>query len=297
MLLRGVAGVTIVDLVAQTVQSASAACGLIGAGRPVAIGEDLRRVDLVILAVPDDVLSALAGGSALDRAIGAGSVVLHCSGALGAEVLAPLRRFGAVVASAHPVFSFSDPEGLAKDVFNNGPEAAGLSAARSNSFTGAFCALEGDPDGVAVARAVFEGIGARCFEISGEAKLLYHAATVMASNYLTALVECAAQSAEQAGVGRERAMMVLEPLVRGTVESIFSLGTAKALTGPIARGDHGLVAAQLTAIKAWNPERGELYRALGREALWLARSDRRASDELLELVARSLEGEGDLKKA
>ena len=53
--------------------------------------------------------------------------------------------------------------------------------------------------------------------------------------------------------------------MRATVDNVFSAGPAKALTGPIARGDAALVAAQLRDVAAADPRLGQLYRVLG---LW-----------------------------
>jgi len=85
----------------------------------------------------------------------------------------------------------------------------------------------------------------------------------MACNYLTALLDAALATAERAEIPRDQARAALTPLVRATLENIFSLGTAKALTGPIARGDDSLVARQYRDVAAADPALGEIYRALG----------------------------------
>ena len=53
-----------------------------------------------------------------------------------------------------------------------------------------------------------------------------------------------------AGIDRARALSMVEPLVRETVDNVFRLGTARALTGPLARGDDGVVAHHLDALAA-----------------------------------------------
>ena len=110
-------------------------------------------------------------------------------------------------------------------------------------------------------------------------KTIYHAASVMVCNYLAALMEVGMRTYEKGGLDRVTALRVMEPLVRGTVDNIFRLGPAKALTGPVARGDHGIVARQYQALKGWDPEIAALYKSLGRFALDLSRQQGTAPAE------------------
>ena len=110
-------------------------------------------------------------------------------------------------------------------------------------------------------------IAARVFEVQASQKLIYHAASVVSCNYLVALMEVAVHSFIEAGVERETALEVMEPLVQGTLENLFQRGTVDSLTGPLSRGDHGLVSRQLAAVSDWNAAYAELYRDLGRVAL------------------------------
>jgi predicted short-subunit dehydrogenase-like oxidoreductase (DUF2520 family) len=71
--------------------------------------------------------------------------------------------------------------------------------------------------------------------------------------------------------------------VRETVDAIFEQGPAKALTGPISRGDAATVKRQLARVREWDASMGELYRGLGLIAVALAEADgrldaRRAGD-------------------
>ena len=83
----------------------------------------------------------------------------------------------------------------------------------------------------------------------------------------------------------------MRPIVRETVEAAFTLGTARALTGPVARGDYTTVAKQLNALHAWNPQIEDAYRALGAIALDLAKAqgiaDEAALAHLQKLLDRS----------
>jgi predicted short-subunit dehydrogenase-like oxidoreductase (DUF2520 family) len=113
------------------------------------------------------------------------------------------------------------------------------------------------------------------FDIEPGMKPVYHAGGVFACNYLAVLIEAALRAHEKAGIPRDASLAALEPLVRETVDAIFERGPARALTGPISRGDTATVARQLARVRQWNRELGELYRGLGSLAVDLAVADRR----------------------
>lgn len=228
----------------------AAAAAFIGGGRPCDLA-DLPAAEFYLLATPD---AALADAAAALAAAGVppGAVVFHCSGALSSEILAPLIARGARVASVHPLKSFADPTRAVED------------------FAGTCCGHEGDTAALARLLPLFEAIGGRCFAIDPAQKSLYHAGAVLACNALTALMEAALRSMEAAGLPRDAAWPALAPLVAGTLANIGHTGPADALTGPVARGDADVVAAQLTALARQDAGLADIYRALGRLSLDLA---------------------------
>ena len=96
-----------------------------------------------------------------------------------------------------------------------------------------------------MASALAERLGMRPFDVPEEGRAAYHAAASMASNFLIALEESAAQLMKSAGVEEPRE--VLAPLVLRTAANWADAGAA-ALTGPIARGDEDTVALHLEAL-------------------------------------------------
>ena len=133
-------------------------------------------------------------------------------------------------------------------------------------------------------------LGAQVLTIDASNKLLYHAASVFSCNYLSALMEVALRCIEASGVERNSGLALLEPLVRGTVDNLFKHGPARALTGPIARGDHQLVARQLEAVLSINDDYARLYGELGRVAYELAQEEGQVSGEDLKALAKVLTG-------
>jgi predicted short-subunit dehydrogenase-like oxidoreductase (DUF2520 family) len=262
------------DVLNRAPGSARDAIAFIGAGRAVDALAVMRPADLWMLATPDDELAGVGESLAASGLLRAGDTVFHCSGALPSVGLRASIIKAMHVASVHPLKTFAD----AGDALR--------------SFVGTCCVAEGDLAALALLKPAFEAIGARVTEIDPQFKTIYHAASVIVCNYLTALMEAGLQCYEKAGLPRATASAMMEPLVRETVDNVFKLGTAKALTGPIARGDYAVVARQLEALQAFDPRVAEIYRALGWMAVALSRVQGSAGDNAIGVLEKLLKGKG-----
>jgi predicted short-subunit dehydrogenase-like oxidoreductase (DUF2520 family) len=176
--------------------------------------------------------------------------------------LAGLRRRRFSVGSCHPLQTFNSASG-------------GVRLARKSFFC-----VEGDPSAVRAARNLVRRIGARHFEIKPGAKGLYHAAAVLASGGVTALVSISLEALRACSLGELQSRSVLLPLVEGTIRNVRSAGPARALTGPVRRGDAGTIRLNLDALGKIDPDWRELYRLLSRRALVLARHARTPGERL-----------------
>ncbi len=254
----------------RSLPSACDAAAFIGAGRAVAHIGDMPRAQAWLLATPDGELLPAARRLADTGLLRVGDVVFQCSGALPSSELRAVVMAGVPVASVHPLKSFADP------------------AEAVQTFAGTWCAAEGDAAALALLRPAFEHIGARVTDIDPQFKTVYHAASVIVCNYLTALMEAGLQCYAKAGLPRATASAMVEPLVRETVDNVFKLGTAKALTGPIARGDAAVVACQLAALGEFDPRIAEIYRALGVMAVELSRAQGGAGEDVLGALEKFL---------
>jgi len=241
------AGYRIAGLAGRTESKTRRAAGRIGEGVGTGSPAEIAgAAGLVLLTVPDDAIEPVCKALAEGGCFQAGAVVAHCSGALASEILAPARELcGAVIASMHPLQTFPNVD-------------AGIKRVGGTYF---FC--EGDDPAVAALTALAEAIGGKAVRMASAGKLLYHAAAVMACNYLTALMDAALATAGHADIGGAEAMAALEPLVRATLDNIMATNPPAALTGPIARGDAGLVARQVRDVAAADSRLGDIYRTLG----------------------------------
>jgi len=245
------------DVLTRSRASAAAAVKFIGAGHAAGNLDEMRPADVWMIATRDDAIVPSCVTLAGSGKIVPGNIVFHVSGATPSSDLKPARERGALIASVHPIKTFTD---------------ARLAA---QTFPGTYCGAEGDRGALKVLKPAFAKIGARVLDINPELKPIYHAGGVFACNYLAALIEAALRAHERAGIPRSASLKALEPLVRETVDAIFEQGPAQALTGPIARGDAATVRRQLARIREWDGEMGKLYRGLGLLAVAHAESGRR----------------------
>lgn len=245
------------DVLARTEKGARDGAEFAGAGAVARAIGAMRPADVWMIATPDRTIAECARALAASGLLRAGDIVFHCSGSLASAELSAVASSRASAASVHPLKTFADP------------------ADALQSFTGTYCVAEGDRDALTVLVDAFEDIGGRMVEIDARYKTVYHAASVIVCNYLTALMEAGLRCYAKAGLDRATAAAMMEPLVRETIDNVFRLGPARALTGPIARGDDAVVAKHLEALGAWDAHVATLYRELGKIALELAESQGR----------------------
>jgi predicted short-subunit dehydrogenase-like oxidoreductase (DUF2520 family) len=202
----------------------------------------------IIVAVPDREIHGVADRLA-SAGLDAGVPVLHTSGVLDVQALAPLVAAGHPVGSVHPLAAVADP-------------ADGVERLR-----GAWFGVEGQGAAREVAERVVAACGGRVLAIRPGGKAEYHAAAVFASNYAVALLSVAERLMARAGVPGDDARPALVALAEGAVANVGRLGPADALTGPVARGDDATLRLHRARLSG-----GEvpLYCLLGREALALA---------------------------
>lgn len=232
--------------------SAQQAVDFIGAGVAVSTMAQLQIADVTMLTVPDDQIQTSCAALLAHGLLLPGSVLFHCSGAKASTELLAASALGVHIASLHPVRSFADMAALAEN------------------FAGSICSIEGDAAALTLLRTALDTIEAQVVEIQAENKVLYHAASVFASNYLVSLIETALQAYQAAGIPLETALAMAQALSTLTLENVFKLGTAAALTGPIARGDMQTVALQQQVVGRWDKAAGDLYQAFMPPTIQLA---------------------------
>jgi predicted short-subunit dehydrogenase-like oxidoreductase (DUF2520 family) len=222
---------------------------------------------VLILAVPDDAIAAVAGelGGREDQ------YVVHLSGAHGLDVLAAAAP--ATPVALHPPMTLT---GTALDV----DRVPGI------TFTATA------PDRArGLVEDLVKSLGAGVQWVAEEHRAAYHAGVVHGSNYLVALVEQASEVLRGAGVGDPVA--TLRPLMTALLDNALRDGPA-ALTGPISRGDVETVRVHLAVLP---PDVRHTYVTLARATADIAvragRLDADTADRLRLVLVDQETGRGE----
>ncbi|WP_030543956.1 Rossmann-like and DUF2520 domain-containing protein [Streptomyces albus] len=215
----------------------------------------LARSELVLLTVPDDALPRLVQGLAETGAVRPGQLLVHTSGRYGTAVLDPARSAGALPLALHPAMTFT---GTAVDVQRLAGCSFGVTAPEELRLAAEALVIEmgGEPEW-----------------IEEPARPLYHAALALGANHLVTLVAQSLELLRAAGVSAPDRM--LGPLLGAALDNALRSGDA-ALTGPVARGDAGTVAAHVAELREHAPQTVAGYLAMAR-----ATADRAMASGLL----------------
>lgn len=229
-----------------------------------------RRIDadILVLATRDGDIARVAEELAARRLVGRKTAVVHVAGALGPDVLMPLRGLVAGVGQAHPLLSFAAPSA-------------------PPSLRGAHVLVSGDV--VAVRRAARL---ARALDMVPRAwdvdRTLYHAAAGLVANGAAALAQAGARLLARAGAPESDLARAIAPLLRSVAENVERVGLPAALTGPVRRGDASTVGRHLEAIVNGVPEVASLYVASVRAQIPMARLLKDAPREAIDAVEERL---------
>jgi predicted short-subunit dehydrogenase-like oxidoreductase (DUF2520 family) len=231
-------------------------------GLRIADHEDLGDSEICLFAVPDAAIHGLAQTLLVD--LGLSTALVHCAGALDTSVFggSPMvaRRMRG---SFHPLVAVSDPEDPLK----------GHAVAVSATGRPLLQAL----------RRMAEDLQLFPIEVPEARRSAYHAGAVLAAGGLVSLLSGAAAALGEAAIDPQTALRALLPLMRSALRGIEQRGLARALTGPVKRGDLAVVQAHLAALPA---DLALLYRVLSLRALELCGGQlpvetRHALDKLL----------------
>ena len=200
-------------------------------GREDDVAAAAEGTDLLVIATPDHAISDVAHAvKPVER-----TVVAHVSGSAGLRPLASHRRRAVL----HPLVALPDAE--------RGAER----------LVGAWFGLaeDGDP----LVAEVVASLRGRVVHVAETGWARYHAAAVIASNHLVALLGQAERVAASVGAPIEAFL----DLARGSLADVAALGPRDALTGPVRRGDTATVERHLAALP---PGERAAYEAMADEA-------------------------------
>lgn len=210
--------------------------------------EIIDACHLVIVCVPDDAVAPVAQQIRLYS----GQAIVHTSGALGAEVLAPSLAAGTQAGGFHPLIAFADVDRAVA------------------ALAGATIAVEAEPPLLGLLGEMAESIGGHPVSLPPGSKPAYHAAAVLAAAGTISLLDAIAELGRVAGLDEAQSLAVYLPLVENTIGNARSLGIARALTGPMTRGDVGTLEAHAATLAAHAPAAAALHREVSLRAIAIA---------------------------
>ena len=233
--------------------------------------EVLNEVDCILITTPDDIILSVCKDIALSPLI-KGKYVFHMSGAGGLDLLEPAKKAGAMIASIHPLQSFSSIDTAIQNI--------------PSSYFG----ITADTKAKREAKTIVLALGGKPIYISSKQKALYHAAACVASNYLVSLLSVVESIYQSIGISEKDAKKAYLPLIYGSLKNIELSGSIQALTGPIARGDSGTVQKHVDAINAHLPQYAFLYSSLGLVTINVAREKGTLSLKQAKIISDILKG-------
>lgn len=216
-----------------------------------------QKAGIIFICTPDDVIRPVCEELYKNKK-DTKKTVIHFSGSKPLNVLDRAKKNGDRIASIHPLKSFASI-----------PEA--IKTLKGTEYGITYIDREGEE----ITKKIVDLLEGNSIFVKDEAKPVYHAAACIASNYLVTLIHYAVYINEKIGIEPQASTRGLLNLIEGTVGNIKKMGTNKALTGPIARGDTGTIEDHLQMLNnILKKENTEIYTTMGKKTAELARENR-----------------------
>jgi predicted short-subunit dehydrogenase-like oxidoreductase (DUF2520 family) len=198
--------------------------------------------DFVWLTVADDAIAVVADGVAWQPR----HRVVHCSGATEISALQNAKAGGASTGGFHPMQMFTNP------------------AVALQGLPGCTVGVEAEAGLLAALQQMAADIGCVPVQVPAGQRALYHASAYYVGPFLIALLAEGANLWRKFGASEKQALDAMLPLLAGTLSAVRDGGLAQGMGGCVARGDIGTVRKHLTALDGYDPDAGQLYRALAK---------------------------------
>ena len=265
-------GYRIKALSCKTTSSAKESRKIIGEGKVLTDNAQAARAgDLVFMCLPDEEIRRVTKELAVSDVDWLNKYVFHCSGLLTSEILSPLKDKEAFTGSFHPVQAFSQKRTSLKQ------------------FENIYFGLEGCSEALALSQKIASQLGGHPLILQAKDKALYHAACSIASNFFIVLLDMAFSLLEHIGLQEKQAFQTILPLVKGNLHNVKKFNIERSLTGPVIRGDRESVQQHLEALRDF-PSYYETYVTLAKQALEMAKKQKKLSPQKIKVMENLLEG-------
>lgn len=231
------------------------------------------KSDIIFITTNDDEIEGVCNKLVQEGLLRSGQILIHMSGSASSKILESAKKKGCFTYSIHPLQAFADIEKAVKDLHNT------------------VFSIEGDKEKIDVVEKILKTTGNEFFNINSEQKIIYHATACVLSNYFVTLMDYGLSLFEAIGINGKEGYRAMYPLIEGTMKNIHELGTKKALTGPIARGDVNTIKKHLESIGNIANDKLDFYKLIGGMTLSLAKRDKLNNYEKIEELQNILRSE------
>ncbi len=237
------------------------------------VSELTQQSEIIFVTTNDDEIERVCDNLVQEDLLMSGQIIIHMSGAASSKILKNAKKSGCFTYSVHPLQAFADIEKAIKDLNNT------------------VFSIEGDEERSDVVEKILRTTGNRFFNISSDQKTIYHATACVLSNYFVTLMDYGLSLFEAIGIDGKEGYNAMYPLIEGTMKNIYELGTEKALTGPIARGDVKTIEKHVESIGSMALDKLNFYKLMGNMTVSLAKRDKLDSYEKIKELQNILRGE------
>lgn len=209
--------------------------------------EIIEKHDIFFIAVQDKNIAGIVKEiENSGKGIG-DKIFIHLSGALSSDILKVKGIRKTNIASFHPIQTFND-----------------ISRSDNGYLTGIYFGIEGGSNAKTFLKKVVKSFGSDYIEVNPRQKYLYHAGSVIASNFLVAYMDAVETIIRKAGIRNKNAYKIYSAIITQTLDNIDKKGVRKSLTGPVERNDTEVLERQIKAIRKNTPELTGFYLEMSR---------------------------------
>lgn len=251
----------------RTLQSSQRAMTILGevpspvVARMADLAPVLAQPAVVWVTLVDDVLVEVVED--VVKMIHEDSLVFHTAGSIASSIFKE-AGLNALCGSLHPLQAIADP-------------LAALQVTHTCTWT-----VEGDDVAVDFAMRLMAKQGVVPLRVQPQTKALYHASAVTVANLLVSLVDAAFEMAAAAGIEPQQAQReMLLPLAQSCLDNLQVMPPARALTGPVARGDEATIERHMRAL-SHREDLLEIYQVLTRRAKQLMQDSQPIDPQFVE---------------
>lgn len=258
-------GYPIVSIINRTGRPAIDLAKIVKCKKVSANIEDIDdRSEIILITVSDGVISGICKRLASLKKLSFPKLfIAHTSGVQSCDVLEPLKKRGAMVAAIHPVQTFPHHD---------------RKAFTKTKLNGIYFGIDGDAEALRKAENLVRNLGGRSIIIPEGMKPLYHVLCVFASGYLMIFLNTINELFKISKLSKSWPE-VFGPLMTTTMENTVKHTAAKALTGPILRGDISTVDIHLETLARHAPQFIPLYTIGGIEMARIAKQEGKISQQ------------------